>query len=215
MSIIFQQRCSQLTAVRVFVVWLVVCIQHPVYANSSDFEQSRNIVDPIFSVEYDSNHVHFEMIETASVLPTCRKNLLEFKPLPKKMLLYAKYVSGQKYIYIIGTHTNSIIVVLNKGTCDSGTPLFSLNHSHYQPPEPFDSPVLTDAEVEKLFTDALDRHAKAFGGKELFLKWLDTKTEAMRSGCVAQHIPDQECVATYHTFQPLLKKALMDYWQTQ
>ena len=172
-------------------------------------DQSVAIPDPIFSVEYDSRYVHFESIETKRLLPDCHKMLSDINPLPPVLTLYAEYSNGSKRIYIVGESDNEKIIVLHDNDCDSGIPLLSILQRHHNPKLVSDGPVLTDLEVTSLIKDTLARHAKAFGSKDAFLKWLDAKSEEVRSGC--QGRAEVWCPPTYHTLQPFLQEELQKY----
>jgi hypothetical protein len=192
-----------------FVACLVVGVPHSAQSNPIVRPQSVGIPDPIFSSEYDSKSVHFELLETKTLLPNCKKSLSDMNPLPQVLTLYAKYNNASTSIYIVGETDNQKILVLRNGACQGGIPLLSVTQTHHNPPLLSDAPVLTDAEVMGLFDDTLDRHEKAFGSKEVFLKWLDMESEDARSGC--KGLADLWCPPTYHTLQPVLQEALKSY----
>ena len=183
----------------------------PYLAQSSETMSAQDIEnpDPIFSTGYDPQRVHFESLETKTLLPSCEKMLSDMNPLPRELTLYAKYTHDSTHIYVVGKAEVGAILVIRNGVCDVGIPLLSITQTHHNPPLHSDAPDLTDTEVTGLFKDTLARHTKAFGGKEAFIEWLDKTAENARGGC--KGLPDVWCPPTYHTFQPLLQQMLQDF----
>lgn len=206
---LIQKKVSQRACLLLLVAGAAVGMQNSAQSNPVDREQSMEIPDPIFGIGYDAHKVHFKLLETRTLLPSCKKMLSDINPLPRVMTLYAKYTSGSTSIYIVGQSDNEKILVLRNGVCDSGVPLLSITQTHHNPPLVSDAPVLTDEEVMGLFEDTLARHTNAFGGKDAFIKWLDMTSEDARSGC--KSLPDLWCPPTYHTLQPALQDALKNY----
>ena len=176
---------------------LILCIAGtaaalPCYAEPKPTFRLQNVTmnDPIFEFEYDSSKVHFEFLDTSLLVPSCNKFLSVFDPLPRRLILYAQYKSDTTTIYIADSvpgHEINIFVIRN-GICDGGVANFSMRQIHFNPPEPSDSPALTDLELAELFKDTLVRHEKAFGSKAIFLKRLEETVEWRVGGCKASSI---------------------------
>jgi hypothetical protein len=152
--------------------------------------------------------VHFDVVLTKELLPSCKKALSEIKPLPRTITLYGRYDSALTRIYIAGTADDVGIYVLRDGRCDAGIPILALLQKHHNPTEPQDAPALSDAEVIGVFGDALNRYAKAFGDKARFIEWLDASTADVSRGCNG---PENLCPPTYHSYTSLLQNALETY----
>ncbi len=89
-----------------------------------------------------------------------------------------------------------------------GVPDLALLQLFHDSPEPGDTPVLSNQEVFEIFSDAVLRYARAFGGKERFIQWLDTSTERATRGCNG---PGKLCGPTYRAYGPELQKLLDSY----
>jgi hypothetical protein len=209
MSTSLQNKVSQRVILPLFVACLIILVPH--LAESNPISQSKNvwITDPIFNLGYDPQSVHFELIETKTFLPICKKILSDMNPLPRVQTIYAKYTTDSTSIYIVGTADSEKILVLRNGECRSGNPMLSITQTYHHPTYAGDSPILTDIEVMEIFKDALSRHEKAFGGKDIFLKWLDETTDIARSSC--KGFSEVYCPTTYHSFQPILQQMLQNY----
>lgn len=195
------------------IVILFLCsgIPYLSYANTDMSEQPEKTIDPIFQTGYVNQSVHFDLVDTKVLLPHCRKSLSYFKALPTKVALYAKYENDATRIYIVGKKDNVRIFVLRDDVCEGGVPLFTLMKKYHTPKQIGDSPALTDREVSALFEDTLMRHAKAFGGKQQFLEWLDKEVEKVRDGCIAHGRPAGWCGFTYYDFPDAIKRVLEDF----
>jgi hypothetical protein len=192
--------------VLVIMVWLFSTFQaRPDYAAPT---ASEEIDEPIFSLSYDARYAHFSSLPTKELLPSCEKALSELKPIPPALTLYAQYKTPSTSIYIVGAEDLLGIYALRNGRCDAGIPILAILQRHHNPPEPQDSPVLSNSEVLGIFEDALVRYSSAFGGKARFFQWLDTSTVRMRAGCKG---PDSVCPPTYHMLQPALQNVLESY----
>ena len=167
------------------------------------------IDDPLFTFEYDPQTVRFDSVQTSELLPTCKRNLASFKPLPATLTLYARYTAPAARIYVAGTADDIGIYVIREGACDSGVAIISLLKLVHNPPEPQDSPVLSDSEINGVFTDALKRYAQAFGGRKLFFAWLDEATDAAVRRCGNRS--EALCEPTYHSFTPGMRNALEEF----
>ena len=191
------------------VHWLLACAIGSVIvlarAGQATPAAAEPINDPLFSIDYDPRQVHFDSVQTKELLPTCKQDLAGRIPLPPALTLYARYVTASTRIYVAGTGDDIGIFVIRDGSCNSGRPILSLLQRHNNPPEPEDAPVLSDAEVSAVFTDALMRYARAFGGKRRFFDWVDATTEEVRSLC---HLPPELCAPTYDSFTPALQTLL-------
>jgi hypothetical protein len=164
--------------------------------------------EPIFSLTYDPSDAHFTQLQTKELMPNCKKALSGITPLPSTFSLYAQYITESTRIYIAGTDDDLGIYVLRDGGCEAGIPILAILQRHHNPPLPGEAPALSEPEIAGLFSDALIRYSKAFGGKERFFQWLDTSTEHVRGGCKG---PDIVCPPTYHMLQPALQRALENY----
>jgi hypothetical protein len=170
------------------------------------------INDPVFSIDYEPQQVHFDSIPTKQLLPTCKRDLASMKPLPPSLTLYAQYATASARIYVAGSGQDIGIYVIREGRCDSGIPILALLQRVHHPPEPQDAPVLSDSEASGVFADALVRYARAFGGKKLFLEWLDATTESVLSHCGDRS--EYLCAPTYRTFTPALRAVLENFRKT-
>jgi len=164
--------------------------------------------DPLFSADYNPRLVHFDLMSTKELLPACKKVLSDISPLPPALALFGKSATASSSIYIAGTGDNVKILVLRDNRCDAGIPILALLQRHHNPPDPFDAPALSDAEVTEVFSDALTRYSKAFGGKGRFFEWLDALTDQVLSQCKG---PENLCAPTYRSFTPLLQNLLQNY----
>ncbi|WP_283745908.1 hypothetical protein [Sideroxydans sp. CL21] len=175
-----------------------------------DVPEPTTIVDSLFDASYDQGSVHFEMIKTQTFLPSCQKFFSDINPLPEDLTLYSSYTRGSTAIYIAGIGDNIKLVVLRNGDCDTTNfPIHSVNQKvNSYTHEPV-KPILTDEEVTGVFEDYLVRHAKAFGGKDAFFKWLDEETNRIAISCKGQS--EWICPVTYHGLQPKLQKTLGDF----
>lgn len=168
-----------------------------------------SVTEPIFGLYYDPSRVHFNSLPTRDLLPTCKRLLLEYKPLPKSLTLYAKSEAGSVHMYIAGARDILGLYVVRDGVCDSDVPILALLKKNHVPPVNSRTPLLSDDEIAALFKDALIRYAKAFGGKSMFLQWLDSLTDKMRSGCEGK--PELSCPPTYHLLLPQQQQQLEEY----
>lgn len=178
-------------------------------ASAASAEDSGWIEEPLFGLYYYPNVAHFGSIRTQDLLPACRKALADIEPLPSSLTLYARHEADSARLYIAGTGDNLAIYVLRDGTCTKGVPIIAILQRHHNPPLPDEGPSISDAEVTALFADALNRYARAFGGKDGFFRWLDSLTAKMRAGCEGK--PENSCPPTYHILQPELQKMLQDF----
>lgn len=207
MSMKFIKQLSILEILLLVITAIVLFMSCNAHANSENINPN-----PIFEGYYESRKVHFEMLKTSVLLPNCKKFLTIFKPLPRQLILYAKYQYHATSIYIVGANLSSGIFVIRDGACDSGSADFSLRQMHSIPSRSEESPVLADAEVRGLFQDALVRHEKAFGGKIAFLMWLeDTTDEWKEGGCKTSS--EQYCREPElgHPVLPFVLKILNSY----
>ncbi|MDD2777110.1 MAG: hypothetical protein PHU06_14255 [Gallionella sp.] len=174
---------------------------------SAEFD--TEMLDPIFSVGYEPDKAHFERLETKILLPSCKRSLSDLNPLPRELTLYAKYENASVRIYLVVEADNQKILVIRNASCHGGPALLTIMQTHSSNGM---LPDLTDAEVVGLFEDSLERHARAFGGKDNFLKWLDMRTENARVNC--KGLPDVWCPPTFYSLQPVLQEALKNYRKT-
>ena len=177
--------------------------------SSSSFGAEPWITEPIFGLYFDPSKVHFDHLPVAEMLPSCKQMLLEYKPLPKSLTLYARSRNDATRIYIAGARDILGVYVIRNGACEADVPILALLKKNHVPPTKGDTPLLTDDEISGLFADALTRYARAFGGKDKFLQWLDSLTEKMRKGC--QGKPALSCPPTYHILLPPQQKQLEEY----
>jgi len=167
------------------------------------------VTEPIFGLYFDPSEVRFDSLPTAELLPSCKKILLEYKPLPKILTLYAKYESDAARIYIAGAGDILGIYAIRDGRCDSDVPILALLKKHHVAPAAGGGPFLSDSEISALFSDALARYTKAFAGKDKFFQWLDHLTDKMRAGCRGK--PELSCPPTYYLLLPAQKMQLEEY----
>jgi hypothetical protein len=186
-------------------IFALACAMRPDNAMPAD---TTAAAEPIFSIWYNPHTVHFDSLYTRELLPSCRTFLSDLEPLPTTLTLYAEYESGSTRMYIVGRDDNLKIAVIRDGECSGGVPILAILQRHHSPPSPRD-PVLSKDEIVGLFSDALGRYTKAFGGKNNFFQWLDSLTDEMRSGCKGQ--PEIMCPPTYHILPPELQQMLNDY----
>jgi hypothetical protein len=175
-----------------------------------DVPNPTTIVDSLFDASYDQRSVHFETIKTQTFMPSCKKFFSDINPLPEDLTLYSSYKSGPSEIYIAGIGDTIKLVVLRGGSCDVGVfPIFSINQKINSYTHKAVEPILTDEEVMGVFGDYLARHARAFGSKDAFFKWLDEETDRMAISCKGQS--EWICPVTYHGLQPKLQRMLDDF----
>jgi hypothetical protein len=179
------------------------------FLSSRSFGAEPWVTEPIFGLYFDPGSVHFDSLPVAEMLPSCKQMLGEYKPLPKSLSLYAKYKDDVARIYIAGTRDVLGVYVIRNGVCDADVPVLALLKKNHVPPTKEGMPLLTDDEISGLFADALIRYARAFGGKDGFLQWLDSLTEKMRAGCHGK--PELSCPPTYHILLPPQQQQLEEY----
>jgi hypothetical protein len=183
-------------------ILLVAIITSPEVATAP-----RVLNDPIFTLDYDPKIAKFETIPVGALLPACKINLSEFKPLPKSFILYAKLETPEVRIYIAAPPDAYGIYIIRGATCDSGVAQLALLRRRHEPTFRGDTPYLSEDEVKAIFGDSLSRYARAFGGKEPFLGWLDSNVELFKRLC---RDPVSKCEPIYAE-SPTLSRVLDDY----
>jgi hypothetical protein len=168
-------------------------------------------IDPIFNLPFDRAGVHFEALQSSLLLPQCKKLLLDYPSMPEKLTVYARHQNASAEIFIAGSEENVAIYVIRGDRCEVGVPSLALvgghNDSRWTPPRD-NQPALSSEEASSLFSDALFTYTKAFGGKEVFLKWLDDEHEKLSTHCNEKSI---SCPPTYRSLSLNLLKILSDY----
>jgi len=192
-----------------FIAWAGIFSIYPVASQSQKVEQITTIDEPIFGLYYDPREVHFRSILSTELMPACKRNFAGVIPIPKKLTLYGHYEERGTKIYVAGSGDLLGIFVMRDGNCESGVPIMAILQRHHTPRAPIDGPALSESEIEGLFVDILSQYKDAFGGKEPFLRWLDSYTEKARSGCIGQ--PESSCPPTYHLFQPVLQELMKKF----
>jgi hypothetical protein len=167
------------------------------------------VTDSIFNFQYDPQKVHFEPIETKALLPACKRLLSDIKPLPEHLSVISTYSANSTRIYIVGIGGNIKLLLMTDNGCNGDMPYGSIRQKRRGVTLPNDLRALSDDEVDLLFKDALVRYSSAFGGKALFLKWLDDKTNEAIEACKGQS--EAICPTTSHALQPRLQKILANY----
>jgi hypothetical protein len=162
-----------------------------------------SIEDPVFDIGYSAATVHFGSVSTNELLPACKRNLSEFRPLPRQLILYAKYDGTGSRLYIAAPPGAIGIYVIRGSRCDSGVAQLAL----LQRKGDSISPRLTDDEIKGLFLDALKRYSRAFGGKAQFLDWLDSTNRLFKERC---RDPVYKC-EPYYSESGLMTRVLNDF----
>lgn len=170
--------------------------------------QGTDYVEPIFGLSYSAQNAKFDYVSAGELLKACPTAIRNAR-LPPQVAIFASYEGPQRKIYIVGDKDDSTLFLVENEKCSSGIPILALSQTYHSPPDKGDAPALSKAEVSWIFQNALERYAKAFGGKNHFLQWLDVTSERMRSGC--KGLPNLWCPPTYHSLPADLKAALASY----
>lgn len=198
------------------IACLAVGISYPAHSKSTSQTSKKEVLDIVFEGYYDPRKVHFESLKTSELEPSCSlkleyiKTYSKLKPFPSEFKLYAQYKHDTTNIYIVDldSRLDVTIFVTRNGICSTGTVDVQF-HKTLIPAEI--NPLITDAELTGLFEDALVRHEKAFGGKALFLKWLESTRDWKVGGC--KEPEDGWCPASPydHTILPFIMEIFKNY----
>ena len=172
----------------------------------------RLIGEPIFGLSFAPDKARFDTVRLADTPEPCRASLLsEYIP-QARLLVYADRTESDTRILVLGDRSGGDLLLIRSGTCKKDAVLPALLQNHPVPSAGGgDAPLVSPAELHQVFADILARYARAFGGKQRFLSWLDTLTSALRAGCEGK--PGTGCPPSYRMLPSDLQAMLQAFRQ--